>query len=1511
MKNFAKSVLNYFAAFNETRFRFSSKLSYEWSDDCFTLDFSVFPAFEKQLLDSIALGAPFRFEIRKGDHVVTLKSDDFKKALLARFESDLDEAFLETCIDKHRVQLKESFPDLGERELEEKASAEGLREFNLTFRKTALDTLIDLQDKKVKTLRAEYGITHIPISSFNPNREVQRLFDEFQKIAISSPAPKDYLDAIVTFIESQDFGYFIFDLHALLRRYLTIVGIHSLYVFFHEIARDTRKYPLFTVEVDVQDGEAAIVMESARKVVMLNTPAINTFEFDTVLTTPRAAKMEDAAGELQYIERFLQAKYDVSDRFILSSHFRPLLRDGLPTLTFRAGLQATKDEDRRILDYSELITSLDTGAGRKFIDMVTGYVDGNVESTADETQKAYEERYPRKSTERLAPSRLSIPMSLNETQKKILTAVENPKNEIIVVDGPPGTGKSYAITAIVYLANQLSKSVVITSHKKQALDVIDNSLTERFRTLHPRSKPSILRLEKAGAATTMNNIDNSLSDPVINGARTRSQEANREAVSLDRSRLYEEIDERNKAFWNGVSGYGDTIDKAFRLTQEWEALFGDAPRDDVEPRRLPPGASLDIDRVKELIGLFRENPVTVSLEGLVTLSRGRAKLPSILEQCDELNRAVSSLPPSAIEDISSVPDDLEDFETCIMRLAFCIEPDMPMGKLSLNNVALAAPREISSGLADSYANLLELKGLMENLTAVEAKLLGRFLKNKVITQLRKQIVAGWPKAAAVLEREGSNGLLNAVSETVAYVQSAHSQHPELTKDYILHGFRDCSPEVLKAALEELSSLRFAGHTALVAQLTGKAFSEITVSQAAAAIGTLKTLQHVLTLRDGIKFFADLIGIPLTDLSRLYGELKKVQEFLSKVDEQSLTTLSVLFQHYPVMLKEMGTEANDVSSLGRLADNPARLTHLINYLQLHGELSARPLPEPPARDLLNDYYLKSQKILENDTDRRFSALVNHAADVQRIQTAIAAGKRISREQADVLLNCLSCVISEPGLISQYFPMEADMIDLLIIDEASQVSIAESISLMLRAKQTVVFGDELQYGAVGAVNVSEKYSQNYFKDILRDYAIDRNQAISEEEKERIAREATQEVSEEEETSSVFIPMTPGTKEWLKTFSIRTSTLAFAKALRNYSESLNVHFRSFPEIISYSNEVFYKESQIELVPNRIRTKPIGEVLRFLKVETKGLTGRGVNLDEIEAIQNDIKAVIANGYKGTIGVICSFQEQVSRMEEIFRREMAIHPDLVRNHRFAIWFVGDVQGEERDTIYYSFVEDKKINNGSLRDIYPVIGGTADNIRRLKMQRLNVGFSRAKDVMVFVHSMDIGDFSDTRLGDALRHYDSIRNTAHDHYISDESIFESPAEKELYTAILQTRFFQENREKLSLIAQFEIGKYIREEYHRNIPLYRVDFLLTRSDAGKEKSLVLEYDGVEFHTRNPDIVTRHNFEQEYLEYDIERQLELESYGYRFLRINKYTLFPTEQLPTRIDVLNHLLEKSFAYR
>ena len=114
--------------------------------------------------------------------------------------------------------------------------------------------------------------------------------------------------------------------------------------------------------------------------------------------------------------------------------------------------------------------------------------------------------------------------------------------------------------------------------------------------------------------------------------------------------------------------------------------------------------------------------------------------------------------------------------------------------------------------------------------------------------------------------------------------------------------------------------------------------------------------------------------------------------------------------------------------------------------------------------------------------------------------------------------------------------------------------------------------------------------------------------------------------------------------------------------------------------------------------------------------------------------------------------------------------------------------------------------------------------------------------------------------------------------------------------------------MKIITQFKIGEYIRAEYAKQIPKYRVDFFMTFSKGGKEQALILEYDGVEYHTKNPDIVTKHNFSQEYLDYDISRQIELESYGYRFLRLNKFNLRPEQAGETKTDVLDRFLRKAF---
>ena len=72
---------------------------------------------------------------------------------------------------------------------------------------------------------------------------------------------------------------------------------------------------------------------------------------------------------------------------------------------------------------------------------------------------------------------------------------------------------------------------------------------------------------------------------------------------------------------------------------------------------------------------------------------------------------------------------------------------------------------------------------------------------------------------------------------------------------------------------------------------------------------------------------------------------------------------------------------------------------------------------------------------------------------------------------------------------------------------------------------------------------------------------------------------------------------------------------------------------------------------------------------------------------------------------------------------------------------------------------------------------------------------------------------------------------------------------MYRQQINTDFVETHREHVKIIPQFKIGEYIRAEYARQIHKYRVDFLMTFSKGGKEQTLILEYDGVEYHTKTP--------------------------------------------------------------
>ncbi len=344
MKRFAQSVLNYFAAFTETRFRFSRKLPYEWTDDAYSLDLSVFPAFQQLVIDAVAGNRPFTFEIEKGQFTVQLDHAAFLATLQKVVAEEFSPAFLEENTAQKLQLLQEAQPDEPEGELSRLAFVEGIREYNLAIRHRLLELLMEAQAQHVRILQDDYDFHRIPPSSFNAQRTVQVIHDDLKREAAKHYSAAPYCSAVLDYLGAQSYSHIIYDLHHVLRAFLHSIGVQSLYIFFHEIVKEEQGYPLYAVEINLLDNDNRLVVQAARDVVMLNTPGVNSFSLDKVLTTPRACRFADAATTLLAMEKFLQAQYTVPSSFILTPHFRPLVADDLPTIRYRVGIQAVKED---------------------------------------------------------------------------------------------------------------------------------------------------------------------------------------------------------------------------------------------------------------------------------------------------------------------------------------------------------------------------------------------------------------------------------------------------------------------------------------------------------------------------------------------------------------------------------------------------------------------------------------------------------------------------------------------------------------------------------------------------------------------------------------------------------------------------------------------------------------------------------------------------------------------------------------------------------------------------------------------------------------------------------------------------------------------------------------------------------------------------------------------------------------------------------------------------------------
>ena len=342
---------------------------------------------------------------------------------------------------------------------------------------------------------------------------------------------------------------------------------------------------------------------------------------------------------------------------------------------------------------------------------------------------------------------------------------------------------------------------------------------------------------------------------------------------------------------------------------------------------------------------------------------------------------------------------------------------------------------------------------------------------------------------------------------------------------------------------------------------------------------------------------------------------------------------------------------------------------------------------------------ARKICEAKTSGEYRELFESREDAKDFLYQISKDKKLwpIRQTMDVygdfILAMFPCWLLSPENVSSLLPLNKNMFDLVIFDEASQVFIESTIPTIYRGKNIVVAGDAKQ------LRPSATFMKRYMgadPDTVEDYSV----------------QAALEVE---------------------------SLLDLAVA-RYDSANLTYHYRSRnQELIEFSNCAFYS-SGLQIAPNVSRNKASAPIERH-KVEGKWVNRKNTaEADKVVELLGKILAERENNE--TVGIITFNSDQQAciadaidketRKNSAFRYAMAreqMRCEGGEDQSIFIKNLENVQGDERDIIIFSIGyapgDDGKVytNFGSLS----AEGGE---------NRLNVAITRAKSKVIVVTSIE-------------------------------------------------------------------------------------------------------------------------------------------------------------------------------
>lgn len=663
-----------------------------------------------------------------------------------------------------------------------------------------------------------------------------------------------------------------------------------------------------------------------------------------------------------------------------------------------------------------------------------------------------------------------LPVAADASQTEVVAQALSGRT--IVVEGPPGTGKSQTITNLIVSAIAEGRKVLFVAEKQAALEVVARRLRDAgigglLLDLHDRKQSPDAVRRKILAAMDLEAHPDRI-----------TLQSRRALAGADSARLAEYRASLHRRGPGGMSFYSARTAKIAYSGHRVGSLT-------ITPARLAAMTDDDIAGLRTSVPsistcLDRYHDVLVSSEPVITQPLDEASLSEVLAATTRWDSVISGIGGDLVRAVETMPD--SELETAALILADPVLDTRVLGFISDPSWVRDAQwllQQLDAEAAAQHPALTYYRDsvLDEPLGQVRESLIDAkhafFNKSKKAEKALARL-AGHRRSKPMPEDAAT--LLGIVDELIA-LTTRRDQLRQLHSTLLpwtaatLRSWTPFDRRTAAGSGDRLRQLLERAHLAVAGQQN--ATRAIVTAFAArpdrvAIAGWVRAYTRAreqLTILSRVGIGRDAVGA-LLPMPAAHREqvLRGWSEFLragAKFRRLGLESCLDQLRRGEVLASDASTalEIGLIHATLELQGERGRLdgfdagrhnTTVIQYAEVLDEIRGM-LPEA---------------LIEDALLARGQALANEGLRLANLRTALERKRKKQKvrdligEFGDLITSLTPCVLVSPDSVARFFPADRQDFDLVVFDEASQITVAAAVGAMGRGRSVVVCGDSKQ-------------------------------------------------------------------------------------------------------------------------------------------------------------------------------------------------------------------------------------------------------------------------------------------------------------------------------------------------------------------------------------------------------------------------------------------------------------------